>query len=560
MKTDWWKSAVVYQIYPRSFADSNGDGIGDLCGIIARLDYLAWLGVDALWLSPIYRSPNDDNGYDISDYRDIMTEFGTLADFSELLAETHRRGMRLVMDLVVNHTSDEHPWFVESRASRDNPKRAYYVWADGRDGGPPNNWRSWFHGSTWELDPATGQYYLHLFSKKQPDLNWANPEVRREIYEMMRWWLDQGIDGFRMDVINFIAKTAGYPDSVVEPSTLGERYAHVPGIERYADTPHVHDYLQEMHREVLAHYDLMTVGECHFLDPTRAARYVAPERRELGLLFQFDQIWAKGDRSALRRAIEDWYAEFRRHGAWTTITLGNHDFPRLVSVFGAAGEARTASAQLLATLLLTAPGTPFLYQGDEIGMANVCWERAEDYDDIQSLGEYRENLERGMPEAEALARLQSISRDNARTPMQWSAEPHAGFTTGRPWLRVNDDYPRFNVAAQQQDETSILEYYRRLIAFRKTEPCLVRGDFVPLSPDPGPYVFAREFDGTRLVVVLNWSSEPVTLSTTEWFDPDSAELVVTNLGAPPIDAAHPGTLHLAPWHACVFRTRAQATA
>ncbi|HOU89407.1 MAG TPA: alpha-glucosidase, partial [Polyangiaceae bacterium] len=406
MQRQWWKEAVVYQIYPRSFADSNGDGIGDLRGILSRLDYLQRLGVDVLWLCPIYRSPNDDNGYDIADYQDIMAEFGTLSDFDDLLRETHRRGMRLVMDLVVNHTSDEHAWFVESRASRQSPRRDYYVWADPRDGGPPNNWRSWFHGSTWELDPATGQYYLHLFSKKQPDLNWANPELRRAVYAMMRWWLERGIDGFRMDVINFIAKTPGYPDSTLDPAALGARYAHVPGIEHYADTPQVHDYLQEMHREVLAHYDVMTVGECHYLDPERAARYVAPERRELCMLFQFDQIFSCGDRAALRRAIEDWYAEFRRCGAWTTTTLGNHDFPRLVSVFGDDGEHRVASAQLFATLLLTAPGTPFLYQGDELGMTNVRWERVEDYDDIQSLGEYHESVARGVSPARALARLQ----------------------------------------------------------------------------------------------------------------------------------------------------------
>ncbi len=555
MKSNWWKEAVVYQIYPRSFADANGDGIGDLRGILSRLDYLQWLGVDVLWLSPIYRSPNDDNGYDISDYREIMPEFGTLDDFGELLRETHRRGMRLVMDLVVNHTSDEHPWFVASRSSRDDPKRDYYIWADGRDGGPPNNWRSWFHGPTWELDARTGQYYLHLFSRKQPDLNWANPAVRGEIYQMMRWWLDQGIDGFRMDVINFIAKVAGYPDSTVAPSSLGERYAHVPGIEHYADTPHVHDYLQEMHREVLVHYDIMTVGECHYLNPARAARYVAPERQELSLLFQFDQIWATGDHRALRRAIEGWYAEFRRHGAWTTTTLGNHDFPRLVSVFGTSGDNRAPSAQLLATLLLTAPGTPFLYQGDEIGMANVCWERAEDYDDIQSLGEYRENLERGMPPTQALARLQAISRDNARTPIQWSAAPQAGFTTGTPWLRLNDDYPEINVAAQQEDEASTLHYYRRLIALRRAEPCLVHGDFLPLSPDPGPYVYARELDGTRVVVLLNWSSEPVTLAVGEWFDPTMAELLLTNLTAAELDPERPGELRLAPWQACVYRAR-----
>ncbi len=555
MQRSWWREAVVYQIYPRSFADSNGDGIGDLRGIVARLDYLQRLGVDVLWLCPIYRSPNDDNGYDISDYRTIMPEFGSMEDFTQLLGETHRRGMRLIMDLVVNHTSDEHPWFVESRASRRNPRRDYYIWADPRDGGPPNNWRSWFRGPAWELDPTTGQYYLHLFSKKQPDLNWANPELRRAVYAMMRWWLDLGIDGFRMDVINFIAKVPGVPDSAAAPAVLGERYAHVPGIEHYADTAHVHGYLQEMHREVLAHYDVMTVGECHFLNPERAARYVDPARHELCLLFQFDQIFAAGDRSALRRALEDWYAEFRRHGAWTTTTLGNHDFPRLVSVFGAEGEAREASAQLFATLLLTAPGTPFLYQGDELGMTNVRWERASDYDDIQALGEYRESIARGVPEAQALAQLQQHSRDNARTPMQWSAEAHAGFTTGQPWLRVNDNFRELNAAAQEREPGSVLQYYRRLIALRKQEPCLVYGDFVPLSPDPGPYVYARVLERTRIVVVLNWTQEPTSLPVADWFEPRTAELLLSNQGAPPVEADGAGVLRLAPWQACVYRTR-----
>lgn len=554
MQRQWWKEAVVYQIYPRSFADSNGDGIGDLRGILSRLDYLQRLGVDVLWLCPIYRSPNDDNGYDIADYQDIMAEFGTLSDFDDLLRETHRRGMRLVMDLVVNHTSDEHAWFVESRASRQSSRRDYYVWADPRDGGPPNNWRSWFHGSAWELDPATGQYYLHLFSKKQPDLNWANPDLRRAVYAMMRWWLERGIDGFRMDVINFIAKTPGYPDSTLDPAALGARYAHVPGIEHYADTPQVHDYLQEMHREVLAHYDVMTVGECHYLDPARAARYVAPERRELCMLFQFDQIFSQGDRTALRRAIEDWYAEFRRCGAWTTTTLGNHDFPRLVSVFGDEGEHRVASAQLFATLLLTAPGTPFLYQGDELGMTNVRWERVEDYDDIQSLGEYHESVARGVSPARALARLQAVSRDNARTPMQWSAAPHAGFSTGAPWLPVNQNYRQINAADQEEDPGSVLQHYRRLIALRKREPALVYGDFLPLSPEPGPYVYARTLGDTRLIVALNWSGEPVTLPVGDWFDPRSATLLLANGAPPDLDAGGAGTLTLGPWRACIYRT------
>jgi oligo-1,6-glucosidase len=545
----WWKEAVVYQIYPRSFYDSNGDGIGDLRGITRKLDYLAGLGVDVLWLCPIHPSPGVDNGYDISDYQAIQPEFGTMADFDELVAETHRRDLRLILDLVVNHTSDQHPWFVESRSSRHGPKRDFYVWADPRGGREPNNWRSWFHLPAWELDQRTGQYYHHLFAKEQPDLNWQNPELRRAVYDLMHWWLRRGIDGFRMDVINFIAKPPGYPDSTADRAHLGERYAHVPGVELYADSPRVHQYLEEMHREVLQHYEVLTVGECHFLDPARGALYAAESRRELCLLFQFDQIFSGGNRAALRLAIESWYAEFRRHGAWTTITLGNHDFPRLVSVFGEDGQHRDASAKLFATLLLTAPGTPFLYQGDEIGMTNVRRERADDYDDVQSLGQYREHIARGMPEAEALARLQQVSRDNARTPLQWSAEADAGFGSAKPWLRANPNYRELNVAANERDPSSILHFYRRLIALRKREPALVYGEFAALSSGDTPYVYSRRLGATEFVVILNWAGEPAALPVDGWFDPLTAELVVSNLAPPALQ----NTLELAPWQACVYR-------
>jgi oligo-1,6-glucosidase len=552
MRKPWWQNAVVYQIYPRSFFDSNGDGIGDLRGIVEKLDYLQALGVDVLWLCPIYPSPGVDNGYDISDYQAIAPEFGTMADFDVLLAEAHRRGLRVILDLVVNHTSDKHPWFVESRASLENPKRDFYVWADPRGGAEPNNWRSWFHLPAWELEERTGQYYLHLFAREQPDLNWRSPELRRAVYDMMHWWLRKGVDGFRMDVINFIAKTAGYPDSAADPARLGHRYAHVPGIELYADTPEVHDYLQEMHREVLSHYDAMTVGECHFLDPVRGARYAAESRRELSMLFQFDQIFSRGNRAALRRAIEDWYEAFRRDGAWTTITLGNHDFPRLVSVFGNEGPHREASAKLFATLLLTGPGTPFLYQGDEIGMTNVCFERADDYDDIQALGEYRENLARGMAEVQALSILREKSRDNARTPMQWSAEPDAGFGSEKPWLLVNPNFREINVAASERDPDSILHFYRRLIELRKREPALVHGEFTPLSTEDTPYVYSRRLGATEFVVVLNWASDRAELSVDDWYDPATAELVVSNLTPPLADSSR---LVLEPWQAAVYRTK-----
>jgi oligo-1,6-glucosidase len=399
---------------------------------------------------------------------------------------------------------------------------------------------------------------LHLFSKKQPDLNWSNPEVRRAVYEIMRWWLDKGVDGFRMDVINFIAKATGLPDSVLDPATLGPRYAHVPGVEHYADTPRVHEYLQEMQREVLRHYDVMTVGECHFLDPLRAARYAAESRRELCMLFQFDQIFAAGDLRALRRAIEDWYLEFRRQKAWTTLVLGNHDFPRLVSVFGDDGRHREASAKLFATLLLTGPGTPFLYQGDEIGMTNVRFERVEDYDDCQALGQYREHLAQGMAEREAFGRLQHVARDNARTPMQWSAALHAGFTSGTPWLGVNPNYTSINVTADRQHAGSIFRHYQQLLALRKREPALVYGGFTPLLPTQVPYVYARDLGGRRVIVILNWSSETSLLPLAGLFSLDQAELLSSNLEPPAVLRAEGVTLVFRPWQACVNRVRGES--
>lgn len=552
MRQAWWKEATVYQIYPRSFCDSNGDGIGDLAGIHRKLDYLQALGVDVLWLCPIYQSPNADNGYDVANYHAILPEFGTLGDFTALLAEVHRRGMRLIMDLVVNHTSDEHAWFTEARSSRSSGRRDYYIWADPVDGREPNNWRSFFGGPAWELDARTGQYYLHLFHRKQPDLNWANPEVRREVHALMRWWLDLGVDGFRMDVINFIAKAPGLPDSTNDPALLTPPFVHVPGIEHYADTPRVHDYLQEMHREVLAHYDVMTVGECHYLDPQRAVRYVAEDRRELCLLFQFDQIFSRGDHAALRRAIEEWYAVFHPRAAWTTTTLGNHDFPRVVSVFGDDQAYWRESATALATLLLTAPGTPFLYQGDEIGMTNLLFDRLEDFDDVQALGHYRENRAAGMPEAEAFRILQAESRDHARTPLQWSAGTHAGFTDGRPWLKVNPNHSRINVAAQEGDPKSILNYYRNLIRLRREERALVYGEFTPRSTAPSSVVHWRTLDSTRLVTALNLSGRPVWIEDEHLGSGRPLRLLISNGVAPSFLQAGE-SLELAPWEARVYR-------
>ena len=442
----WWKSAVVYQIYPRSFADSNGDGIGDLPGILDRLDYLSALGVDVLWLSPVYPSPQDDNGYDISDYQDVDPVFGTLADFDALLAAVHERGMKLVMDLVVNHTSDEHPWFEESRASRDSPKRDWYWWRPE----PANDWSSFFSGSVWEPDPATGEHYLHLFSRKQPDLNWENPEVREAIYSMMRWWLDRGVDGFRMDVINFISKD--------------------PGLEYYESGPRIHEFLQEMHREVFAGRDgLLTVGEMPGVTLEHAQRYTDPANGEVDMVFQFEHVDIDHGASKwevhplrltdLKRSFGRWQRGLAERG-WNSLYWNNHDQPRIVSRFGDDGAYRVRSAKLLGTVLHLHRGTPYVYQGEELGMTNAPFARIDDFRDIESLNHYAERVAAGRDPAAVLDTMRAMSRDNARTPMQWDASPHAGFTTGTPWIPVNPNHAEINAAAAVADPDSVFHHYR----------------------------------------------------------------------------------------------------
>ena len=504
----WWKEALVYQIYPRSFQDSNGDGIGDLNGITSRLDYLRDLGVDVLWLSPIYRSPNDDNGYDISDFQAIMDEFGTMADFDRMLGEAHKRVLRVVMDLVVNHTSDEHPWFAETRSSLTSPKHDYYIWRPGKNGGPPNNWASYFGGSAWEKNEATGEYYLHLFSRKQPDLNWSNPEVRQQILAMMRWWLDKGIDGFRMDVVNFLAKAPGFPDAPQAPNETLKPL--VLGGKLYANQPGTHEILQEMNREVLSHYDAMSVGECHYITPEMALNFVEPERHELNMVFQFDLIQqaTRGDMTAL---VNKWYATYRRRGnGWNTITLNNHDTPRAVSAFGDDGRHRIESAKLIALFLLTSPGTPYLFQGEELGMTNVRFPAIGDYRDIATLSRYRELVAAGTPPAQALVQVQPKSRDNARTPMQWDDSPNAGFTTGAPWIRVNENFAHINARQQQGDRGSVLNFYRDLIRLRRADTTLVYGDYAVLATHhKNVFAYTRVLDGECRLVILNWSGEVV---------------------------------------------------
>ena len=488
---------MVYQIYPRSFMDSNGDGIGDLNGITSRLDYLKELGVDVIWLSPVYQSPNDDNGYDISDYQAIMEEFGTMEDFDRMLHGIHERGMRLVMDLVVNHTSDEHAWFVESRSSKDNPYRDYYIWREGKDGKEPNNWGSCFSGSAWQYDEATDMYYLHLFSKKQPDLNWDNPKVRREVFSMMDWWCQKGIDGFRMDVISLISKKPGLPEQELAPGAL---YGD-PGC---ANGPHVHEYLQEMNREVLSRYDLMTVGECAGVTIEEAKKYASLDGRELNMVFQFEHVelgngplgkWT--DRrfpfNEFKQVMSGWQKELEGK-AWNSLFLGNHDQPRCVSRFGNdSPKYREISAKMLATFLHMMQGTPYVYQGDELGMTNCPFPELKDFRDIESINAFHELTEAGKVSPEDMMRYLLLrSRDNARTPMQWDESANAGFTEGEPWIMVNPNYKEINAKKELADPDSVFHYYQKLIALRKREKVMVYGACELLEPEnENLYVYTR---------------------------------------------------------------------
>lgn len=529
-KKAWWKEAVIYQIYPRSFADSNGDGIGDLNGITAHLDYLETLGIDVIWLSPVYKSPNDDNGYDISDYRDIMDDFGTMEDFDRLLAEAHRHHIRIVMDLVVNHTSDEHAWFIESRSSRDNPHRDYYIWKEPKDGKEPNNWGAWFGGSAWELDEHTGMYYLHCFSRKQPDLNWENPKVRDEVFDMMNWWCEKGIDGFRMDVISMISKDPSFPDGPVEDGLYGSLAPYV------CNGPHVHEYLQEMNRRVLSHYDLLTVGEAAGVTIEEAQKYANNDGTELGMVFQFEHVelvkgpigkWSdqKPKLRDFRRVMNKWQYELEGK-AWNSLFLDNHDQPRVVSRFANDSEQyRVVSAKMIATCLHMLKGTPYVYQGEELGMTNAYFDRLEDYRDIESINAFHQYVDSGLVTAEDMMRyLKEISRDNARTPMQWDDSRNAGFTTGTPWINVNPNYPKINAQAAVADPDSVFHYYQELIRLRHTLPVIVYGKFEGLLEDSETiYAYRRLLDGQILTVACNFTDQEQACDLCE--DPAARELI-----------------------------------
>ncbi|NMF98184.1 alpha-glucosidase [Aromatoleum toluolicum] len=521
METKWWHDAVVYQIYPRSFCDANGDGIGDLAGIIARLDYLRTLGVNVIWLSPVYRSPMDDNGYDISDYCDIAPEFGTLEEMDALIAEAARRDIRIVMDLVVNHTSDEHPWFVEARKSKDNPYRDYYIWrAPQADGSAPDVQRSCFGGSAWEFDAATGEYYFHLFSKRQPDLNWANPKVQREVHRMMNWWLDRGIGGFRMDVIDLIGK-----DVDAGVTTNG---------------PRLHALLREMNAATFGERDVLTVGEAWSATPEIAKLYSDPLRRELSMVFQFEHItithdpvegkWKPRafDLREFKKVITKWQTALADTG-WNSLFWNNHDLPRAVSKYGDPGRYRVESAKMLATALHFLKGTPYVYQGEEIGMTNVRFDSIADYQDIESLNLYRERTAAGVPHAAMMEGIYANGRDNARTPMQWDDTVNAGFTAGTPWLKVNPNYREINAAAALDDPNSIFHHYRRLIALRKERAAMVHGDYRPLfEAHPQVFAYERKLGGECIVVISNFFAEPVELELPDGLRGVRGECLVSN--------------------------------
>lgn len=518
MERKWWHSSVVYQIYPRSFNDSNGDGIGDINGIREKLDYLKELGIDVIWLSPVYKSPNDDNGYDISDYCDIMDEFGTMDDMEKLLKEANEKGIKILMDLVVNHTSDEHKWFIEAKKSKDNKFRDYYIWRDPVNGHEPNNLGSCFSGSAWQYDESTDQYYLHLFSKKQPDLNWENENVRNEVYKMMNFWIDKGIGGFRMDVIDLIGKV---PDEMIT-----------------GNGPKLHDYLQEMNKAALEGHDLLTVGETWGATPEIAKLYSNPKRKELSMVFQFehiglDQIEGKEkwdvkplDLLDLKKVLSKWQTELEGEG-WNSLFWNNHDLPRIVSRWGNDREYRVESAKMLATLLHGMKGTPYIYQGEELGMTNVRFEDINEYNDIETLNMYKDRISKGYSHDEIMASIYAKGRDNARTPMQWDSTENAGFTTGKPWLKVNKNYKFINAEDCLQDKDSIFYHYKKLINIRKHNDTIIYGDYKLLLPeDKNVFAYSRELNGDKIVVVCNFYNKEINLNFKEDFN--NVEILLSN--------------------------------
>ncbi|NSG63103.1 glycoside hydrolase family 13 protein [Blautia wexlerae] len=555
MEKRWWKESVVYQIYPRSFCDSNGDGIGDLNGITGKLDYLKELGIDVIWLSPVYKSPNDDNGYDISDYQAIMDEFGTMEDFDRMLATAHKKGIKIMMDLVVNHTSDEHKWFIESRKSTDNPYRDYYIWRPAKeDGSLPNNWGSCFSGPAWEYDKTTDMYFLHLFSKKQPDLNWDNPAVRQDVFDMMNWWLKKGVDGFRMDVISLISKEPGLPDK--EPGINGYATFNVS-----ANGPHVHEYLQEMRQKALNNADTITVGECSGVTLEEAKKYARSDEKELNMVFQFEHMdvdsdeksgkWTtrKMDLRDLKKILTRWQKGLQDI-AWNSLYWENHDQPRSVSRFGNdSDEYREISAKMLATCIHMMQGTPYVYQGEELGMTNCPFNTLDNFRDLESINAFHELTEQGkMTEEDMMAAIGYKGRDNARTPMQWDDSAYAGFSTANPWIMVNPNYTKINAKDQVNREDSVFKYYQKLIKLRHESELIVYGTYdLILDDDKDIYAYIRTLGDEKLIVYCNFSENTREVELPEEFT--NGKVLISNY----IDAKVNHKITLRPYEAIVIQ-------
>ncbi|KYG70329.1 glucohydrolase [Bdellovibrio bacteriovorus] len=512
----WWKESVVYQVYPRSFMDSNGDGMGDLQGVISKLDYLKELGIDVIWMSPMYKSPQDDNGYDISDYQDIHFEFGTMQDFDTLLSEVHKRGMKLLIDLVINHTSDEHPWFIESRSSKDNPKRDWYIWRDGKNGKEPNNWESIFGGSAWKYDELTNQYFMHIFSAKQPDLNWENLGMRQEVYKMIRWWLDKGIDGFRVDAISHAKKEEGLADM---PNPKGLEY--VPSYDKHMNVKGIQEYLTDLCKNTFSHYDIMTIAEANGVSAENADEWVGESQKKFNMVIQFEHVglWDPNpekriDLLKVKEVFGRWQKELDNKG-WNALFVENHDVPRIISKWGDAKNYWRESATSIAAMYFLMQGTPLIYQGQEIGMTNTVFNGPEDFNDVSAKNHFAIRRKQGASDAEITRELANASRDNARTPMQWSAEANAGFTTGKPWLKVNPNYKEINVEKQRQDVNSIFNFYKKLIQLRREHQVFIYGSYqLVMEKDPQVYAYVRTLEGSKMLVICNISDKPAKFSET----------------------------------------------
>ncbi|MGD6842355.1 glycoside hydrolase family 13 protein [Bacillus infantis] len=552
MKKIWWKEAVGYQIYPRSFQDSNGDGIGDLQGIIERLDYVKDLGIDVIWICPVYKSPNDDNGYDISDYQDIMEDFGTMADFDRLLEEVHQRGMKLIIDLVLNHTSDEHPWFIESRSSGTSPKRDWYIWRDGKQGAEPNNWESIFGGSAWEWDEWTQQYFLHVFSRRQPDLNWENSDVREALYDVVNWWLEKGIDGFRIDAISHIKKRPGMPDL---PNPENKKY--VSSFDMHMNQEGIHEFLQEFKEKTYANYDSMSVGEANGVTVDEADLWVGSENGKMDMIFQFEHLglWdaetnPELDIVELKKVLTRWQKGLEKDG-WNALFIENHDKPRVVSTWGNDQEFWRESATSMAAMYFLMQGTPFIYQGQEIGMTNVQFPSIDDYDDVAVKNLYKLKTEEGKSHQEIMEIIWASSRDNSRTPMQWDSTANAGFSSGSPWMKVNSNYTNINVEKQEKDEESILSFYKKMISLKKANEVFTYGQYdLLLEDDKQIYAYTRTLEDDQVIIITNLSAKEAAFTSDFNLKPEN--LLLNNY---PAAEAEGKSITLKPYEARVYRLR-----